>query len=441
MVQNCFIPLSTGIEVTPRVLKGDADASVIEALQPPAPPPLVPAPPPLVAATPNQNQSSSLAELQPLLGVLSHAPLLTKSEPGVGLVWNTAPKSAINGSWSAPHSSQPMMPAPPPLVAATPNQSSSLSELQPLLGVLSHAPLLTKSESISPHSHCSYGGVGAPLVWNTAPKSAINGSWSAPPIAHTSTLSRPFGELSPQDPAPLLTQHLPLSVSETTAQLTHHHHVQMEPTASLHWSSALPPGFHAASYDPCLIMQQKRLRRIACTCPNCVNGVNSQNTNEDGSARKKKHICHYPNCNKVYGKTSHLRAHLRWHTGERPFMCSWPFCGKRFTRSDELQRHLRTHTGEKKFACHVCCKRFMRSDHLSKHIKTHQRIPKERGDSDIDEGANSNSELGSPLDDILLSNSPEGSGSNVSAERGSFTLSHHPAETGLQSPHDYMQVN
>ncbi|XP_026789307.1 transcription factor Sp3 isoform X1 [Pangasianodon hypophthalmus] len=111
----------------------------------------------------------------------------------------------------------------------------------------------------------------------------------------------------------------------------------------------------------------KRLRRVACTCPNCKEAGGRGS----GMGKKKQHICHIPGCGKVYGKTSHLRAHLRWHSGERPFICSWSYCGKRFTRSDELQRHRRTHTGEKKFVCPQCSKRFMRSDHLAKHIKTH----------------------------------------------------------------------
>lgn len=134
----------------------------------------------------------------------------------------------------------------------------------------------------------------------------------------------------------------------------------------------------------------RRCRR--CKCPNCLSGQQSEPN------KPKQHLCHIPGCGKVYGKTSHLKAHLRWHAGLRPFVCNWLFCNKSFTRSDELQRHLRTHTGEKRFACQECGKRFTRSDHLSKHMKTHQnkankekqqqQKPVTTDNNDVDEDTN-----------------------------------------------------
>ncbi|ROT70252.1 putative transcription factor Sp5-like [Penaeus vannamei] len=183
----------------------------------------------------------------------------------------------------------------------------------------------------------------------------------------------------------LLLEHCRLRYSASHAASTYHFHPHQYASLALggvaHVSPAVPQSVPSAVTHDAIPHQQsniaaalltahssltvRRCRR--CRCPNC------QDTSRDASAAKKReHVCHVPGCGKLYAKTSHLKAHLLSHSGERPFVCHWIFCNKAFTRSDELQRHLRTHTGEKRFQCEECGKRFMRSDHLNKHVKTHQ---------------------------------------------------------------------
>ncbi|XP_062846295.1 zinc finger protein 236-like [Trichomycterus rosablanca] len=98
-----------------------------------------------------------------------------------------------------------------------------------------------------------------------------------------------------------------------------------------------------------------------------LQGSGQADHQDEEESRKRNYRCQV--CDKGFKKSSHLKQHVRSHTGEKPYSCN--LCGRSFVSSGVLKSHLNTHTGVKAFKCNVCNSSFTTNGSLNRHVVIH----------------------------------------------------------------------
>ncbi|XP_035665197.1 zinc finger protein with KRAB and SCAN domains 1-like, partial [Branchiostoma floridae] len=141
-----------------------------------------------------------------------------------------------------------------------------------------------------------------------------------------------------------------------------------------------PPKFvmtRAALKNPQLLLginataKRKKKRGKKQKCPYCPYSVDSRGLTahvriHTGEKPFKCSMCDYSACQKV-----NLDRHMLKHTGEKPFMCGE--CGYRTAYKAHLMPHMLEHAGAKPFVCGECGYRSTRKSNIVWHQKTHQK--------------------------------------------------------------------
>ncbi|XP_044897202.1 zinc finger protein 236 isoform X5 [Felis catus] len=105
-------------------------------------------------------------------------------------------------------------------------------------------------------------------------------------------------------------------------------------SASFHQQSLLPvPGSDAMNVTTRLIQESSQEElELQTPRPEFLEAGEDQG--------RRSYRCEY--CNKGFKKSSHLKQHVRSHTGEKPYKCK--LCGRGFVSSGVLKSHEKTHT-------------------------------------------------------------------------------------------------